>query len=256
MLLILWLFSRHAAIAVAMAMVMSAMSAQFAPDSGKSPLELATKQNNALFWVYMTLLALVLVFTYLVWSSGNNVQEAIRQDAEARIKEATKDLPLLQKAASDAKIEQQNVEIELARQKEKAAKAEESLLRLKNELKDRQLSPEQSTELVRLLKDVPNGPIEIIISPDVSDAYAFANQIHDILHAAGWTKVPVRLALATNVVGLSIGVHDKMAMPPYVEPLQHALSLVGIHVDIIGFPNFPPELVEMHIGHKPSISPN
>jgi len=253
---ILRLFVRVAAIAIVAATMMSTVNAQSAIDSAKNPLELATKQNNLVFAAYMVLLVLVLIFTYFLWRSGNNVQDAIRKDADARIQEAKQGVEQLKKDNLTLSSQLATLQDEASKQQERAAKAEESLLRLRNELKDRQISPQQRQELVRLLKGGPNGPIQIIISPDVSDASALANQIHDTLHEAGWTNVPIRLAMATDAVGLSIGVHDVKSMPSYVELLRDAFSQIGIHIDILEYPSFPSELIQLNIGHKPGLSPN
>src|SRR5690242_10298210 len=81
-------FLSTAIIVMEMAAVMDSMNAQSASDSSRNTLELATRQNNWIFGAYMLLLILVLICTYLLWKSGNNVQETIRRDANARIAQA------------------------------------------------------------------------------------------------------------------------------------------------------------------------
>ena len=45
----------------------------------------ASSQNRAFFFVYMTLVLGSVVLAYLLWRSGNKVQDAIVADANARI---------------------------------------------------------------------------------------------------------------------------------------------------------------------------
>ena len=58
----------------------------------------ASSQNRAFFFVYMILVIGLAVLTYLLWRSGNKVQDAIVADANARIGEA-------QQKASEANAE-------------------------------------------------------------------------------------------------------------------------------------------------------
>src|ERR1017187_2194800 len=53
-----------------------------------TPIEAAISSNNRLFYIYLVLVILVAIFTFLVWKSGNKVQDSIRYDADARIGEA------------------------------------------------------------------------------------------------------------------------------------------------------------------------
>jgi hypothetical protein len=64
--------------------VTSIASQSLAPDA----ITKASSQNKAFFVVYMVLLLGAAVLTYLLWRSGNKVQDAIVADANARIGEA------------------------------------------------------------------------------------------------------------------------------------------------------------------------
>src|SRR5437016_2763211 len=59
--------------------------------STSDAIEVANRMHNRIFAIYMLLLVLVAIFSYLVWNSGNRVQMAIQQDADARIEEAKKE---------------------------------------------------------------------------------------------------------------------------------------------------------------------
>jgi cell division protein FtsB len=186
------LCSRMAATAVTAATMMSTMSAQSATDSVKSPLELAIRQNNLLFGAYMVLLVLVLIFTYLLWRSGNSVQEAIRKDADARIEEAKS--TAAQADARSKKLENDNLTLtgtvaelqtDAAKQQERAAIAERALLELQERLAHRRIGPSQHAKLVALLQPFAGSTVTLTKLGD-SEAGAFADDIISVLTDARW----------------------------------------------------------------------
>jgi nitrogen fixation protein FixH len=197
--------------------------------SGQGAIDAASRSNSRLFAVYIVVLiatALVLaLFTFLTWRSGNNVQNAIVSDANARIEEAkqkaadaneragnleksnlvlrgqvatletnaaeaNKNLAALQKAAADAKASQQRVEIDLAKQRERAANAEKDLATLKEELKPRHLTIQQRTTLAELLKGEPRANIDVWCIVGDAEGNAFATEIAGALYEAGWSEHP------------------------------------------------------------------
>src|SRR5438128_1785418 len=56
--------------------------------STSSTIEKATIQHKWLFAGYILLLLFTAVMTWLVWRSGNRLQDAVRDEANARIEEA------------------------------------------------------------------------------------------------------------------------------------------------------------------------
>jgi hypothetical protein len=80
---ILRLLSRTASAPTMMKAVMAINAIQ-----SSNPIDAATRSHNRIFAVYVAVLILTAVLTWLVWRSGNKVQEAVRADADARIKEA------------------------------------------------------------------------------------------------------------------------------------------------------------------------
>jgi hypothetical protein len=125
--------------------------------SGGGVIDVAAKRNSKIFAMYIVVLLvtaiIVAAFTYLTWDSGNKLQDAIRQDANARIAEAQSTaatlisqlsteagkVAKLQKEASDARAAQQRVEIDLAIQREKTAKAEHDLIEVRKRQEPRNL---------------------------------------------------------------------------------------------------------------------
>ena len=104
---------------------------------------------------------------------------------------ANKDLAGLQKSASDAKVAQQRVEIDLAKQQEKTAIAEKDLANLKETIRPRRLTQEQQTVLVKLLSGEPNGPVIIVCVMGDDEGTTFATQISHLLKLAGWPPAGV-----------------------------------------------------------------
>src|SRR6266481_1427347 len=121
------LFSRFAYTAnTLMAMTIIATN-QLSKESGNSSIVSAIATHNRLFFVYMVLVVMVAVFTYLVWQSGNRVQGAIQSDADARIKEA-------QRGASEADAKAASAGDSAAKANEKAKQLENDNLKLRTDL--------------------------------------------------------------------------------------------------------------------------
>jgi hypothetical protein len=201
----------------------NAMSTNRPPGSSSEELIRASQgRHNRIFGVYVVLLALTVLGTYFVWNSGNKVQDAIQADANARIVEAgakasTADerskklegdnltlggqVATLQTAASDAKIAQQKVEIELEQQRQKTAEAEKSLLELAKKQAGRTI---EKGALSSLLKGKAVGTVTIWYEPDDTEAYHFAMIIFSEFTGTGWTthtveRIPDNASLTASL---------------------------------------------------------
>lgn len=178
---------------------------------GQVAIDAATRRNGRVFAAYIVLLIvsalLIAYFTWLTWDSGNKVQDAIQGDATARIAEATstalqadarskqleKDnltlqgqVASLQTDASDAKAAQQRVEIDLAKQQERAANAEKSLLDLKERVAWRTISSDDISRIGSVLSIHRNIRIAVGTVADNEEAVSFSEDIANILKAAHW----------------------------------------------------------------------
>jgi hypothetical protein len=58
---------------------------QSSTDLGQNAIQAASTQNKWLFVLYMVCIVGAAVLTYLLWQSGNKVQDVIMADANARI---------------------------------------------------------------------------------------------------------------------------------------------------------------------------
>ena len=106
------------------------------------------------------------------------------------------DLATLQASASDAKAAQQRVETELAKQKERTAKAEQSAsdaaLALAKFKEPRSLTPEQQDQLVASVKRFTGQNFAIAVFPD-PEPQAFARLLDRLLKSAQWNRVPSQI---------------------------------------------------------------
>jgi hypothetical protein len=218
------------------------------------PIEAVAKRNERIFALYIVVLVvtglLVAFFTWLVWDAGNKVQDAIRDNANAKIAEAGKDAA---EANERSKVlEQSNLRLQstVAQQQERAAAAEKELLQLKETLKDRVISDEQEQKLRQLLAGEPNGPVEVWWITSDKDSYPLALKIIDVLKKAGWTNVTERMAVGGTGDGFFIIVHEIKTAPAYASRLQQAFKDVGIHLEGHEKPDTPPGVVQIYIGHK------
>lgn len=211
----------------------------------------------------LALTAIVITFlTWLVWDSGNKVQDAVQADADARIQEAKGvaakadersrqlehdnlvlrgDLTAqegkvagLQKDSANARAAQQKVETDLAKQQEMTANAERELEELKETMRPRSLTQPQQASLVKLLSGEPKGEVEILCVIGNTEGCAFANQIDKVLKAAGWTVkgggISQAIFSSPVPVGVVIIVRNAITAPPFAARLQRAFFSIGVPI--------------------------
>ncbi len=160
----------------------------------------------------------------------------------------------LQKAAADAKTAQQKVEIDLAKQQEKTAMAERSLLQLQRRIEPRRISADEKTRLVETLSRGPKGKVSINCVLGDGEGQAFANDIDGVLKASGWESTGVSQSAYSggNPVGFGIIIRSAMNAPPYAIALQHAFFSVGIPLAGVENSQLPEGAVEIVVGNKPN----
>jgi len=229
---------------------------------GQKAIEQAARQNKVLFSVYMVLLVGTAIFTYLLWRSGNVVQEAIVADADARIAEANSNAASAQERAT--KLEHDNLALrsdlanlqkQAATQQERAAKAERALEELKEAMRSRSLTPNQQTDLVNLLNGDPKGTVAISTVQSNAESFEFAHQISGVLKTAGWAIKDDGVIRAIWTSGEPTGndliIGDVTKLPTYAERLYRAFVEVGLPLRLVRRqPGSENDTVEIRIGHK------
>jgi hypothetical protein len=173
---------------------------------------------------------------------------------ETNAANADKGLAELQKAASDAKAAQQQVEIDLAKQQEKTATAERQLADLKETIRPRRLTEEQQTALIGLLSGTPKGKVSITCVMGDGEGKAFATQVDAVLKSAGWTTSGVSQGVFSpdDPVGFGIRVRSAISAPPWARRLQEAFFSIGTPMEGVENPEQTDGTVEIVVGRKPN----
>jgi hypothetical protein len=157
----------------------------------------------------------------------------------------------LGKEANDARAAQQTVEIKFAEQTERTALAERTLLEVQEKVKKRTMSLDQEIFLINLLRQVHSKLIVAIdcIEGD-SDGLAAADQIEEIIAAAGWRSGGISIeTFMHNPVGLSLIVGKDV--DPSAGVLQSAFGQAGIPLKGVEDDSVQDSEVEIMVGSRP-----
>jgi hypothetical protein len=183
--------------------------------------------------------------------SKANQRLASLQRAETTAQETT--IAKLNKDAADSKSAQQMVEIELAKQQERTARAEKDLLELQEHSKPRRLSEEQKQKLVELLStQTPITPY-ISRSMDAPDGHAFAQDFEDVFRRLRWPFGPENSSSAifnVHIIGVFVVVKNNTGAVPQAAAMQRALKSIGIQAHGAVDPNIPENTFEIRIGGR------
>lgn len=211
-------------------------------------------------------------------------------EAQEKAGDALRDAGLANESASKAntqaqKLEQQNLQLrtdlesataesrakqaELTREQSRLAeeqrktaeaqrKAAEAQLALKKHLeevaerqKPRHLTSEQKSELVRLLRLIPKGPISFESIDGEPETYAFAAELSDAFIEAGWNASIMRInSIIPPPIGLHILVRSRRAVPPHGNPVARALMAIGLELAPREDPIVPEGEIILQVGSK------
>jgi hypothetical protein len=133
-----------------------------------------------------------------------------------------------------------------------ARDAQERSTRLAEQQKPRQLAAQEAALLRQALANIPKG--EVVITAAMADAESerFAQQIYDLLLAAGWTPKGVDLSMwMPTPTGIFVAVRDGQSPPPHAGPLQAALQRAGVTAPGVVVPDTAEGTVEIRVGVKP-----
>lgn len=234
---------------------------QVTTELGQSAIQHATRQIRLLFFGYMISLVAGALFTYLLWKSGNDVQDAVTAEAKVEIATArdfaaqankrSKELEEsnlklrervatvegtaaeLQKSAADSKAAQQRVALDLEKQKERTAEAEKALLTLRSKVQDRSISGEQIAKFLAETKNAPKGLVTLNIIMSNPETITYGRSIMKLLSDAGWT---VNRTSTLLTIGFGVSVRIDSVRPiatigarsdfPSDSPVVHGAYLV------------------------------
>lgn len=198
-------------------MMIAAMTARVSSSSSSS-IERAVALHEKLFIAYLVVLivaaAVTVVFTFLVWRSGNTVQDAIQTDARVKIAastalaesarkdaaEAIRDAAEANRGAAEAREETAKLALKVEEERRKRAEAEERLAELTGRLQSRHLN---EAAFVGALSGKPSGIAACLFQNDDPEASDFAMDVYRALLSAGWTTaIPQPLSLLGDTGGL------------------------------------------------------
>jgi hypothetical protein len=277
---ILRLLARTANVPMMMPPIARVIMAVMATQSS-NPIEVAERRHKFVFAIYIGILiftALLIAFmTWLEDKAGSGVQDAIRQDADTRIHEAIQGVEQLRaanfKLATDLEREKGKVaglQTDAAKQQTRAATAERNLLELRERIKPRRLTDQQSSAFVAELKKSPANIKFGYTNAGGDEGFTFLKQLLPLFKEARWKIPEGKMADLSNhldiqVIGVGILVPDPRNTDQTLVPQPSMLSLssvevalrgafrsVGIEVQFINWyatPDMRPELV---IGSKPN----
>jgi hypothetical protein len=159
------------------------------PSSGEL-IKAAQTRHNRIFGAYVLILVLTVLGTYLVWNSGNKVQEAIQADASARIEEAKQGVEQLTNDNLTLSSQLTVLQDATAKQQERAANAERSLLELRQRMADRTVSPKQREKMLAVLRKHQPGRIVMqSLTSGGREALQYSEEIGSIFRTASWTVI-------------------------------------------------------------------
>jgi hypothetical protein len=248
--------------------------------------DLVERASSAHRWIalgYIASLLLAALFSYLLWASGNKVQDALRTDADARIAQVKSDgetakresgqkIAELNKQAEGLRSEAESArkdiaaaQVEVAKASERAANAEretarlnkiaeeERLARVKIEdrLRPRRLSQQQREAIRGAVSAFRGTEVHLTTVVSDSDGSQYAKDFEDVLSQARWhiTSSAAGVFVAPLPVGVVIQVGD--AHNPAAVALQQVLRAQGIDAGGSLVAGMEPGTVGLLVGIKP-----
>ena len=228
----LFRFDSIAATARTATIIMNMLSAQSATESGGSSVQAAMRHNQWVFAAYMLLLVLVAVFTYFLWKSGNRLQKAIRNDANARIEEAKNEAAQANRIAEKERLARVQLEVHLAA---------------------RNLSIAQQREIADRISDFSGKTVALWTYSIDAEGARLGQQIKATLEAAG-LHIEDSIGRVIPAGKAAIGV--QITGPPEERDLVNAISEAlatsgGLDVVSPPTPSLPDSSVVVLVGVKP-----
>lgn len=192
---------------------------------------------------------LKLQYAVNIAESGARTAEATKSASEAR-EEAAKAVT----EAAGANERAKTLEFEVNKQRERAAQAEKKLFELQARTAPRQISEEQRTRLVTLLRAAsPKGLVGLGCVRGDAEGGTLAEQIDEVLKAAGWTTTGIAQGTyeGGNPTGLFVLVKSASTAPAHAAVLQRVFKEAGIQLPAYTKSNLGTGDVHIIVGTKP-----
>lgn len=127
---------------------------------------------------------------------------------------------------------------------------------LREKTKNREIDPETAAKMTDYLRQAGGNRVVVSCVPDDVEAYGYANQIANLLRAAGWdAHGPEETAIFGNApgMGVTVFVHAGGQPPPAAKILLDAFARFNIPYKsgiASSEANPDPATVELFVGHK------
>jgi hypothetical protein len=227
---------------IAMTNSASAMASDSQPEdpaATKSAIESAITSNNRIFWLYVFILVIGAVVTVLLFFSGNKVQEAIKADADARLKSSEVRIAALQIEVADAKRQQAEAELKL------------------EELRKRHEPRGVNVGLIaNILKTAPPAKVILLHQKGDRDSALFVLMVREALLSGGWEVLESKGVDDINERGTAQG--DMMFWmrsldnkSESIKALEKALTAAGFRLSGMRDPDLPDDTLRLKIFTKP-----
>lgn len=217
--------------------------------------------ETAKFWLdiavtgFGLLAAASAVFALLIGSKIDAAKKLEEQTVKAQIaasgaraEEAKKEAANALASAAATNERANALELEAGKQKERAAVAEKELLELEERMKPRNLTSEQASQLISILKSTPKGKVNVSSVLGNSEASNYASQILRILTESGWT-VSSGIGLST-ITGEGLFIITPNQNDANAVNLQNIFASVGITIKKQIDKSFPLDVVTFFVGDK------
>lgn len=236
-------------------------------------IEAASRTNKLIFVIYVIVLIISAVLAVLLYRSGTRVQDAIKADADARIRLSDEKIASLNTEAESFKADAERARegiakseadtakaneraealaLEAVKQRQRTAKFEKEVLILQARLSFRRLTPAQHTALIEMLSQSTKGSITVRCVGGSSEPCTFAEDIVKALQASGWTIVEfIKGTRPVGAVTSGLEVRAQNLQIPRAVALQRALERIGLSAPGRVYEQFPGDTVELFVGTKP-----
>lgn len=183
----------------------------------------------------------------------------IKADAEIKIAEAHAIGQQANEKAGEANeraagIEKQNLELRVgvANLEKEAADAKRAYFELQERVKPRSLTAEESARLKEMLEKGLKGYVVINCILGDSESTAFANELNEVLKAAGWQTSDVRPSVygPTLPNAVQVRVHAGSPIPVHALSLLKAMQAVSILSAGVPKEEIQKGVVELVVGTK------
>src|SRR3990172_9376846 len=122
----------------------------------------------------------------------------------------------------EKELSSRRTEIAIEKARHDASTARDELAELKKKNAPRELSAEQRTTMLRILRQT-KGTV-LIFYPADTEAQRFAKQLRAVIQEAGWTTAEEGTASFGPIIGLTLEAHDEYNTASYTRTLKEVLD--------------------------------